>query len=890
MIAETIGPYRVLGKLGGGGMGEVYRARDTKLNRDVALKILPEGFARDPDRRARFEREAQLLASLNHPHISGIYGVEEGRAADGTAIGALVLELVEGPTLADRIARGPIPLDEALPIARQIADALEAAHERGIVHRDLKPANITLRADGTVKVLDFGLAKALAPEGASAAAGGHSMSPTIAAPAMTEAGMILGTVAYMSPEQARGKDVDERTDIWAYGCVLFEMLTGRPAFDGESGPDMLARVIEREPDFARLPTGTPPSIVRLVRRALTKDRQMRLPDIAVARLEIADAMAGADATLVTRPARRDVLKWIAAGTAGAMAGGGATAWFVGGRSAARTQASLTISLPPGLELPRGPSAAISPDGRTVVYAASRGGVTRLYARPLDTFESRPLAGTEQARVPFFSPDGAWIAFFTEDRLKTVSLMTGIVRDLAAVGSRGTQSGAWGSRGTIVFTDANGLYRMSVEGDDLAPVMSTEQWALGTATYPSFLPDGERLLVSSAPPGQHSIDTADERTIDLLTLGTGERRTLVQGGTYPVYLRSGHVAFLRAGSVMVIPFDATRPDAAVIPVRVIDGVRTQFNGGGTFSCSDGGTCLYVPGSTGNDRTLVIADRNGNPMPVPARPRNYMNPRFSPDGNRILYWLEQTRCDIEYFDLKRNAPVRLTSEGDNHFPMWIAEDRIAYVSRKPGGGGYDGVSRSTRAAAGEDPIPGLRNLQRVSGLTRAPDGTFVFAPLGQLWVVGGSAGSEPRRLSPSRFQQTMPAFSPDGRWLAYVSDELDTFNVYVEPYPTTGERYPVSVSGGTEPVWERQGRELFFRNGDDLLVVALRTVPDFQPEPPRPLFSEPYFRDESRISYDVSPDGQTFVMLRGSEQEQAAAPIHVILDWFDRLKPLEPRPSS
>jgi serine/threonine-protein kinase len=852
-------------------MGEVYRARDRRLDRDVAIKVLPESLASESDRSARFEREARTLAALNHPNIAHVHGFEESNG-----LKALIMELVEGPTLADRIAEGALPVDEALPIAKQIADALEAAHEHGIIHRDLKPANIKVRPDGTVKVLDFGLAKAM--ESTSALSPGTSLSPTITTPAMTQAGFILGTAAYMSPEQARGKPVDKRTDMWAFGCVLYEMLAGARAFSGEDVGEVLAAVIKTEVDWNRL-AHAPERIQTVVRRCLRKDPHQRLGDAGAVRLEIEDALREPDVTVA--PSRRwsvvSLPLALVGGLIAMLAASGITAWLQppAAPQAAANVSNLTISLPADTELADGISVAISPDGTQVAYVASRGGIPQLYLRSLNDFEARPLADTDGAVAPFFSPDGKWLGFFADAKLKKVSTTGGVVVELADAAALYGPGGAWGPGDTIVYPTEKGLAEIAASGGT-SRLLSPEQRGTTNALFPDFLPDGQTLLVSSS-----SGDNAEDRSIDLMTISTGERRVLVQRGIMPRYLPTGHLVFLRGGALMAVRFDVDRREVVGTPVEVLTGVRQDSFG--AFSCSRHGSCVYIPGTSPNQRRLTLVDRTGMPRPLSLPPNNYVNPRFAPSGDRLLFQMGGLRCDIDTYDIARGTTTRLTSENDNHWPVWAPDgQRIAYISyEQQGRPGYRVVARSSTGGAEERLGPADLTVSPVTPISLSRD-SLVFADRGDLWSLSLADSSQPRPFAPSRFNETAPAFSPDGRWLAYVSDESGRLEVYVRPFPGPGEKTSVSIAGGSEPVWDKRGRELFFRDRDRMMVVAVNTQPTFSAGRPRLLFTGPFVRSARRINYDVSPDGELFVMLDAGEESGGATKVNVLLNWFEELK--------
>jgi eukaryotic-like serine/threonine-protein kinase len=890
LSGRVVGSYRLGSRLGAGGMGEVYLARDTRLNRDVALKVLPDAVAADADRLARFKREAQLLASLNHPHIGAIYGFEEsGR------IHALVLELVEGPTLADRIAQGPFPLDEALPIARQIVEAVEAAHDHGVIHRDLKPANIKLRPDGTVKVLDFGLAKAFA----RGDAGSIPLSPTPPSPAATGIGMIVGTASYMSPEQARGKTVDKRTDIWAFGCVLYEMLTGRRPFDGEDVTGIVVRIVEREPDFSALPASTPVPVRRLLRRCLEKDRLKRLPDIGVARIEIDDALAApADVespAIAAPPVRTQARRaWIAAAALIAASIAATLAYSRFPPRESRLLVRTSIPLADRLELSiTQPTLTVSPDGTRIVYRTVGSGP--LHSRLLNEAESFAIAGTEGAVTPFFSPDGRWLAFFVGPALKKVSFTGGAVVTVAILpvnaGAQEYRGAAWADDGTIVFASSSsaGLFTVSDQGGEPKPLTTLDRNGNEMShRWPHFLPGGRAVLFTVK---STSLESFDDAQIVVRSLDTGAQHPVAQGGSAQ-YVPTGHLVYARAGALYAVKFDATRLGVIGAPVKVAEAVITHPNSGGAqFAISETGTLVYAAGDSRTaERPLLWVDRSGSARPVTDRQASFWWPRISPDGRRIAVDIDAAFSKIWVVDVERGTFTRASQLAGNHERAEWRPDgtHVTFGADPTGSGAYrlfsDRVDGSGTAALL------LESAQSPSPLDWSPDGQWLLyrqtgADTGHdLWVYSArDRRSTPFLQSPA--EESSAVFSPDGRWVAYVSDESGRSEVYVRPFPGPGTRTPISINGGTVPLWSRDGRELFFASGDTLFTVPVSLGTPFTSGVVRRLFSGPYGFDDVYRNYDVAPDGQRFVMPR-SRMDSAPRQLELVLNWFDELNRLAP----
>jgi len=844
--------YEILDHIGSGGMGDVYRARDNKLNREVALKVLPEHFARDPERVTRFRREAQLLAQLNHPNIALIYNFEE---AGETRF--LVMELVPGDTLRERIKRGPLLVPESLHIATQIAEALEHAHEKTIMHRDLKPANVKVTPEGKVKVLDFGLAKAFA--GDVSGVDPHDL-PT-GSLAGTLQGTILGTPAYMSPEQADGKKVDKRTDIWAFGCLLYELLTGRQAFPGESVTEILAAVLKTDPDWRAMPAAVPPTVHSLLRRCLQKDVNRRLRDVADGRIEIEEAL---NAAALTGPSRTAPAPSPAV-------------------SVPQPIARLVVALPPnerlsGLNLP---AVALSPDGMHVAYVASRRDSPQLYLRAMDSLEAKPIPFTEGASGPFFSPDGQWIGFFASGRLKKVSRSGGPAITLCdAPEPRGA---SWGPNDRIVFAriTLSALSEVSAAGG--APRILTSLKEESSHRWPEILPGGKALLFTAAT----TVSNWDAAQIVVQSLETGERRVVVQGGICARYSPTGHIVYVRAGTLMALPFDLNRLEVTGTPVPVVEGVMQSTEGAAQFSFSNLGWLVYIPGGIQRvERTLVLVNRKGVGKPLRVPPRPYVSPRLSPDGQRLAVAIQETNSDVWVYDLSRDTLSRLTFGGLSRWPLWTPDGkRLAFQSSSAGP-----ANLFWMPADGSGAVERLTTSEHLhTPHCWSPDGrvlsfTEVHPDTGRdIWLLPVEGERKPYPFLQTPSNESAPRFSQDGRWLAYVSDETGRFEVYVQSFPGPGGKWQISTEGGSEPVWNPNGRELFYRNGDKVMAVDIMTETVFTVGKPKVLFEGRYEKSTvSRANYDITPDGQRFLMVKPGEQEQPPTQINVVLNWFEELK--------
>jgi eukaryotic-like serine/threonine-protein kinase len=904
-----LGPYEILGALGAGGMGGVYRTHDTRLDRDVAIKILPELFAADPDRLMRFEREAKTLAALNHPGIAQIYGIEDAPPdTAGPGARALVMELVEGEDLSQIIARGPVPLEQALPIARQIAEALELAHDAGVVHRDLKPANIKVRQDGAVKVLDFGLAKT--PMLAGAASGPLANSPTFTSPAfakasagqaplakasagqaplakasagqaplakasagqaVTQMGIILGTAAYMAPEQAKGQAVDRRADIWAFGVVLYEMLTGRPCFGGASVPELMASVMKDRPDFDALPDGVPPPLRRLLTRCLEKDPRKRLDSMCAVRFDIDDAVsapaAGAAAASKRGAERWRAMPWAIAVAAVLAATGLATAR----RPAPMPALHVSLAVPDGHRVTSGP--IISRDGRRIVFASAPANAEpTLYLRTLDTFELRELPGAEGADRPFFSPDGRWIAFFAKSRLYKLDLEGGAPSPLADAPSPG--GGTWSEDGIIVFAPTwnGGLYQVNANGGGvqllIKPDPANKEYAYAS---PVFLPGGKQLLFST---------WGATFSVSRLTLPGLDRSDVIPGAwTSVVHAASGHLLFgSNEGDVQALrypPAGATGPPVSVL--EKVDWSGGEGNGLFKFAVSDTGTLVYAPADN-TQRTLAIVDESGRAEAVPGNPQMYLGARLSPDGRRAIVGQSG---EIWIVDLERGTRTPVAPQqrsGAKTGGIWSTDG-----SRLILGSNFEGNWEIYSADAAQPSVlePLLQQPGDQYPLSMAHDGALLLEevhPLTgrDLWLRSPDGALTPWLVTPAN--EGAGAFSPDGRFITYSSDMTGRMESYVQ---ARGGKAAVQIStgGGVEPAWAPSGDRIFYREGSAMMAADVRTSPGLSVSTPQRLFDGRWALPAG-APFSVMPDGRRFLMVQFAD---AATPtrLDVVFNWFAEL---------
>lgn len=863
-------------------MGEVWRATDTKLNRDVAIKVIPDSFARDPDRMARFEREAQVLASLNHPNIATIHGVEDR---------ALVMEFVDGPTLAERIAQGAIPIAEALPIARQIAEALEYAHERGVIHRDLKPSNIKITPEGRVKVLDFGLAKAM---GSDASSGGNpASSPTLTIRA-TVAGVIVGTAAYMSPEQARGQSTDKRADIWSFGVVFYEMLTGRRLFDAPTVSDSLAAVLRADPDWAALPADLPPNMRTMLRRCLERDLKNRLHDIADARLELEQPSSPQQAAAAIPAAhKRSRLGWIVAAV---MAIAAAAIAFIHFRESPQPARLVRFVVPPPEKGNFNAWIALSPDGRQLGFTATGpDGITRVWLRALDSLEVRPLSGTDGTVTFFWSPDSRYVVFQSVGKLKKIDTLGGPPQTLCD-GVNVLLGGSWNKDGVIIFGSNNGpLMRVSTAGGIASPVTRLEPSRDEiTHTDPIFLPDGRHFLyvrrsprVENAGIYAGSLDSKPEQQ----SLNRLQATDFSPAYTPPRRGAPGYLLFLRERTLVAQAFDDRRLDVVGEPVPIAEQIGTSITRA-FFSVSGDGALAFRGGASGYGGQFTWYDREGHVLGHAGKPGDHLTLALSRDTGRLAYDepSQGGNRQIWILDIARGVNTRLTflREGARS-PVWSPDGKYVAFSSVRGGSVY---VKDAANGGSEKPVlesGGLKILDDWSA-----DGRYLLyteaATSQDLWALPDPLSGGERKPFPvatSGFNETLGRISPDSRWVAYACDESGRFEVYVSPFPPGDGRsgkWLISSAGGTRPAWRGDGKELFYIQPDHkLMAVDVKTEPQFQLGTPHALFDTPTVASASSIysRYDVTPDGKRFLMLNVALGE-ASAPTIVVLNWTAGLK--------
>jgi len=888
---QRIGQYLIVAKIGEGGMGEVYRARDPKLERDVALKILPAMLAHDSQSTARLEREARTLASLNHPNIAAIYGLEE---SDG--LRALVMELVEGETLSERtrgtLGSKPLPEEEALPIAKQIADALEYAHEHGVIHRDLKPANVKITPQGAVKVLDFGLAKVLSdPDATPTLAADPGNSPTLSV-METRAGVILGTAAYMAPEQAKGKQVDRRADIWAFGCVLFEMLAGKSAFEGETISDLLAAVIRGEPDWAALPETTPTTIRRLIRRCLVKEPKQRLRDIGDARIAIEETLSGAETEAAvgggiseTKQASRlrRAVPW-ALGAA-TIIYAGVAAWLLLKPQPQQNAIRFTIAPPEGAELMLGGEMSISPDGRTLAFVAQPGPSKpqALWLRALDSLSAQQVPGTDGAVDPFWSPDSQQLGFEAGGKLEKLAISGGAPQTLCDANA--FAGGTWNRDGVILFSSSGGtLFQVSDTGGAPTLVLAPDSSRHETSDmYPQFLPDG-RHFIFQALTTNNAGNFVEAGSLDSRTV---ERLAPVESKV--VFAPPGYLFYTIERTLMARPFNARalRFTGSEVPIAQNVGI-TPFSRYSYFSVSPAGVLAYGAATAGLINQPTWFNRAGEKLGTVGQTAVHTAPALSPDGTRFAVAIgEIGKRDIWIYDLKRGTASRLTfGPADNTNTTWSPDgSKIVFSSNQDGQ--YDIYQKAANGLGGTQPVfqspDQAKHLDDLSA-----DGRYAIydtvSAVTELWGLPLFGDRKPFLYVQGNFLAASAAFSPDGRYVAYMSSETGNFDVYVQTFPQQTDKWQISTAGGLQPMWNRNGKELFYLALDGkLMAVDVNTnAATFKAGIPRPLFQTQLATTyQGRNMYVVSPDGQRFLLL-APVGEADQEPITVVANWPSLLK--------
>jgi serine/threonine-protein kinase len=943
MIGETLAHFKITDKLGEGGMGEVYRAEDTKLGREVAIKVLPETVANDPERLARFDREAKVLASLNHPNIAAIYSFESAERTDptvgaplagaregaspsptsdesdvsrqdprprtqvpGPAIHFLVMELVEGETLAERIKRGRLPLDEAMTIALQIAEALETAHDRGIVHRDLKPANINFTESGKIKVLDFGLAKALESGAGTDSDPSHpslSLSPTLTAQMNTGAGVLLGTAAYMSPEQARGEAVDRRADIWALGAVVMEMLTGQTVYAGKTVSDTLAGILAREPEWEALPDDVPPVIQNLLDRCLQKEIGDRLQAVGEARIAVAGYLADPEAAKAQAvateytplPAWRRALPWAALALAAIAAAAAVVGWTRSPAVSKSETLRLNVEMPveDTLLTQIGSSIVVSPDGKHMAYVTGNPATRSLHLRSLDQLEGRMVSGGDLAYLPFFSPDAEWIAFVTPNELKKVSVSGGTPLTIATVDF--CRGATWTPDDHIIFTpeEQAPLFRIPAAGGEPEQLTTLdEEKGEITHRWPHVLPNGNAVLFVSHTENARFA----EATIEALDLETGERRVLVQGGTYPRWADSGHLLYAREGTLYAVPMDPVTLELQGSPGPVIEALTTNEGAYGTahYSVSDTGTLVYMQGAASAAAyDAVRVDLDGLVSPLLDDAGTYWTPAFSPDGRRLAIDIaaESGNGDIWVEDLDRGIRTRLTfDESDDTGPVWSPDGEWIYF-QSDRGNSYD-IFR-VAADGSEQPVRLTETDSDQAPSDVTPDGkTLIFGQINpesswDIMTMPIDGDGEPEVFLSTTFLEYGGRVSPDGNWITYGSNESGGFEVYVRPFPAGRGEWQISSSGqrATYPTWASDQTQIFFRTAVGMASASVDSAGGtFRAKRPGTLFESRFIDLFPNQDYDIAPGSEYLVMFQGSNSADTIDHVVLVTNWFDELDQL------
>ncbi len=875
----TLGPYEIEALLGAGGMGEVYRANDTRLHRTVAIKVLPEDVAWNPDLRQRFEREARAVAALNHPHICTLHDI-----GGQDEMEYLVMEHLEGESLAQRLAKGALPLDEALKIAIEIADALDKAHRQGIVHRDMKPGNILLTRDGA-KLLDFGLAKLRAAE----LEAGVSAVATESEP-LTGEGTILGTFQYMAPEQLEGKEADARTDIFAFGAVVYEMVTGKKAFEGQSQASLIGAILKDEPpSISELQPLSPSVLEHVVGVCLAKDPDRRWRSAGDVELELQWVVEGGpdDGTASELVASRRASWWVRGAIVGAVIGAAAAGlafWaLMVGRTTepSPTTTRLTITLPHSHQLPsRGWGRLIvSPDGQTVVYNPFGDAGKQLFQRPINQFEGVPIMHTERAGISFFSPDGQWVGFWSVGALWKVALVGGPSQELTKFPGIAYPGASWETNGMIIIGSPRGLVQIPAAGGEL--VIIAEREGDGVLSHPQVLPGTGAILYTVSEPSP----VAGE--LQVLLPETGERRSVLPNAVAGRVLNTGHLVFMRSGALWAVPFDQERLEIDGNPVPVVEGLSDGRKGEGHYAVADNGTLVYVPhfAAPAIEKTLVLVDRQGTVDPVPLPPDSYDYPRFSPDGTRIAVQINTRdgESDISIYELSSNRLRQLTFDGAK-VPLWTPDGtQITFVAN-------NALWNIASDFSSEPELLSAARAEFENGgpSSWSPDGRVLFwvrrSGVAQLTRLEGG-GVEHGPL-PNVPREGWANFSADGEWFSFTTYQTGSWEVYVQPYPPgTGARRRITQEGGTFSIWSRSGRELFYSNDGKLWAVGIETEPTLNWQDPVALFETPWpLNTDLLANYDVTPDGQQFVFVQpmGDESDQHASEIRVVLNWIEELK--------
>jgi predicted Ser/Thr protein kinase len=860
-------------------MGEVYKARDTRLERMVAVKVLPQHLSASAEVRQRFEREAKTISQLSHPHICALYDVGN---QDGVEY--LVMEYLEGETLADRLLKGALPTEQTLRFGIEIVDALDKAHRQGIVHRDLKPGNVMLTKSG-VKLLDFGLAKAVEP---ASKPSGMTALPTVASSPLTQEGTILGTFQYMAPEQLEGKEADARTDIFAFGAVLYEMATGKKAFSGASQASLISSIMSSEPpSLSSLAPMTPPALERVVKTCLAKDPEDRWQSARDIRSELgwiaqAGSQAGVAAPVAASRRRSDRLRWGLAGALGGAVIAALLTWTVLRSRPAPpepvTRAAIPIEGTEAFVTDNYSTLALSPNGRLVVYVARKDDKRQLIQRALDAGEGSAIPGTEGAFCPFFSPDGQWVGFWAEGKLKKVSLAGGAPVTICECGITQLLGASWAADDMIVFPKnwASGLSRVPSTGG--SPSETTKMAGTGTDRghiWPEFLPGGKAVLFTVFTGG-----SLDDYAIDVQSLATGERKTLIKGGTFGRYAATGHILYVRSGTLFAVPFDAKRLIVTGNPFPIAQGIFENSNGGANYAVSGNGTLLYAAGGMHMpERSLVWVDRQGTKSPVTGIKRPFGAPQLSPDGKRIALVVEAETYDVWILDTERDSLTRLSFGKDDGSPVWSPDGtRVAFNSSQAGA--YNLYVRQSDGSGREERLTLDQDTSSPTSYTPDQKGLIFWktrAGVPEIWLYSFEKGAAPRPLLQGPFRHPGAWLSPDGRWLAYLSDESGKVELYVTAFPGPGGKWQISTDGADSARWGRDGREIFYRKDKKLFQVAIATTPAFSASRPELLFEGEY-----EPGWDVTPDGKRFLMVKDDTAESAPKHLNLVLNWFEDLK--------